>query len=173
MEIWEVYDKERKKTGRTMRRGDGIAEGDYHLVIHVCVFNSKGEMLIQQRQPFKEGWSNLWDLTAGGSAIQGDTSQAAAERELLEEVGIKVDLTDIRPHFTINFERGFDDIYLVEMEVDTGTLTLQYEEVQAVKWASRQEILAMIESGLFLPYYPSLIDLLFASRRRYGCLQRT
>ncbi|MCI7790595.1 MAG: NUDIX domain-containing protein, partial [Lachnospiraceae bacterium] len=88
MELWDVYDMDRNKMSRTMVRGEAFNDGDYHLVVHVCIFNSKGEMLIQQRQPFKEGWPNMWDISVGGSAIQGDSSQTAAEREVLEELGI-------------------------------------------------------------------------------------
>ena len=59
MELWDVYDKDRNKKGYTMDRGVKIKPGDYHLVVHVCIFNAKGEMLIQQRQPFKDDWKNL------------------------------------------------------------------------------------------------------------------
>lgn len=169
MELWDVYDVNRKKTGRTMMRGEAFADGDYHLVVHVCIFNSKGEMLIQQRQSFKEGWPNLWDISVGGSAVQGDSSQTAAEREVLEELGIKLDLQGIRPHFTFNFDRGFDDIYLIEKDIDLSELNLQYEEVQNAKWATREEILQMIEKEEFIPYYPSLINLFFGTRKKYGC----
>ena len=100
-----------------MVRDSAFAPDSYHMVVHVCIFNSKGEMLIQQRQPFKEGWSNMWDITVGGSATMGDSSQDAAEREVLEEIGLKLDLQDVRPHFTINFDKGFDDVYLVESDV--------------------------------------------------------
>ncbi len=172
MELWDIYDINRNMTNKTMVRGDEMKEGDYHLVVHVCIFNSKGEMLIQQRQPFKKGWSNMWDVTVGGSAVQGDTSQMAAERELFEELGLKLDLTNIRPHLTINFIRGFDDVYLIEKDVDINQLTLQYEEVQTVKWATREEILFLIEEGKFIPYYPSLINLFFDMRKQYGNVER-
>lgn len=168
MELWDIYDSERNKTGRTMVRGP-VPEGDYHLVVHVCIFNSRGEMLIQQRQSYKEGWPNLWDISVGGSAVQGDSSQSAAEREVKEELGLALDLQGIRPHFTINFDRGFDDIYLVEREVNIEELVLQEEEVQAVKWATKEEILEKMEKKEFLPYYPSLIELLFDTRKKYGC----
>ena len=125
MELWDVYDMDRNKMNRTMVRGEAFNDGDYHLVVHVCIFNSKGEMLIQQRQPFKEGWPNMWDISVGGSAIQGDSSQTAAEREVLEELGIKLDLQGVRPHFTINFDRGFDDIYLVEKDISLCQLKLE------------------------------------------------
>lgn len=168
MELWDVYDRDRGKTGKTMMRGDVFEEGCYHMVVHICIFNSKGEMLIQQRQPFKEGWSDLWDITVGGSATKGDSSQDAVERELFEEIGLKLDLQEVRPHLTVNFDKGFDDIYLVEKEVDLNSLTLQPEEVQRVKWASQEEICQMIERGEFIPYYKALIQLLFAMRKSYG-----
>ena len=41
---------------------------------------------------------------------------------------------------------------------------LQYEEVQAVRWASEGEILRMIDDGVFIPYAKSLIELLFFRR---------
>ncbi|OAA88799.1 NUDIX hydrolase [Clostridium coskatii] len=171
MELWDVYDSERNKTNRTMVRGRDFNEGDYHMVVHICIFNSKGEILIQQRQPFKEGWSNMWDITVGGSAIEGETSQMAAKRELMEELGIKINLQDIRPHLTINFDNGFDDVYLIQKDIDIVDLTLQYEEVKCVKWASKEEIFSMIDSGEFIPYYKSLIQLFFDSKNQYGCHQ--
>ncbi|GKZ02893.1 NUDIX hydrolase [Paraclostridium bifermentans] len=164
MEIWDLYDKDRIKTGETMVRGSQFKENTYHLVVHVCIFNLKGKMLIQQRQPFKDGWPNMWDITVGGSAVSGDTSQLAAEREVYEEIGYKLSLDGIRPSLTINFDKGFDDIYLIQKDVDISKLKLQYEEVQSVKWASKEEILSMIDEEIFIPYHKSLIDLLFFMR---------
>lgn len=172
MELWDIYDMERNKTNRTMVRGEAFKKGDYHIVIHICLFNSNGEMLIQQRQPFKKGWPNMWDITVGGSAVKGDTSQMAAERELMEELGIKINLENIRPNLTINFDNGFDDIYLIQKDIDIADLTLQYEEVQSAKWASKEEIFSMIDSGEFIEYHKSLIQLFFDTRSQYGCHQR-
>lgn len=152
-EIWDLYDKNRIPTGKTHKRGEPMKEEDYHMVVHVCIFNSKNELLIQQRQPFKEGWPNMWDLTVGGSATSGDTSQSAAEREVFEEIGLKLDLSDIRPVFTINFPDGFDDYYLIEQDVDLSKLKLQETEVQRVKWAGKEEVLKMEEEGLMIPYW--------------------
>ena len=168
MELWDIYDENRALKDATMIRGESIKDGDYHLVVHVCIFNSKGQMLIQKRQPFKSGFSGMWDVTVGGSAVSGDTSRMAAQRELDEEVGISLDFSDIQPHLSINWEHGFDDIYLIEHEVDETTLKLQYEEVECVKWATEEEIINMINSGEFIPYYHELIKLFFLMRKKYG-----
>ena len=163
-EIFDLYTAEREKTDKTMLRGEPVPEGFYRLVVHVCIFDEEGRMLIQQRQPFKKGWSNLWDISVGGSAVSGDTSRTAVERETREELGLDLDLTDVRPSLTIHWEKGFDDYYLVTKTVDPDLLTLQYEEVQQVRWADEKEILQMIDDGRFIPYEKSLIKLLFSRR---------
>ena len=164
MELFDLYTADREKTGKTMVRGEPTPEGCYRLVVHVCVFNRQGQMLIQQRQPFKKGWSNLWDVSVGGSAVAGDTSRSAAERETWEELGLRIDLAGVRPSLTIYWEHGFDDYYTVSADPDPDSLRLQYEEVQRVKWADKAEILAMIDGGSFIPYEKSLIELLFFRR---------
>ena len=164
MELFDLYTADRQKTDRTVVRGEHTPKGFYRLGVHGCVFNPEGPMLIQQRQPFKRGWSNLWDITVGGCAQAGDSSQTAAERETREELGMDLDLTNARPTLTIHFESGFDDICVLPRNVDLSTLRLQPEEVQAVRWASKEEILQMIDDGRFIPYEKSLIELLFFRR---------
>ena len=168
MELFDLYTRDRIRTGRTMVRGDKVPEGLYRLVVHVCIFDPEGRMLIQQRQPFKKGWSNMWDITVGGCAVAGDTSQDAAEREVREEIGLELDLQDERPTMTTTFEGGFDDYYVLTRDVDLSSLHLQYEEVQTVRWAEKEEILRMIDDGQFISYEKSLIELLFFFRNHSG-----
>lgn len=168
MELFDLYTADREKTGQTMVRGDAVPEGFYRLVVHVCIFHPDGRMLIQQRQPFKKGWSNLWDVTVGGSAVSGDSSRSAAERETLEELGLSIDLSRVRPTLTIHWEHGFDDFYVLTLPVDIPSLHLQYEEVQQARWAAMEEILQMIDDGRFIPYEKSLIELLFFRKDHRG-----
>jgi len=170
MELFDLYDKDRVPLGATVVRGEPIPRGACHIVIHVCVFNAAGEMLIQRRQPFKEGWSGMWDVTCGGSAVAGETSAQAASRELAEEIGLKVSFEDRRPVLTTHFDVGFDDFYTLVREVDLSTLTLQPEEVAEVRWADRDEVLSMIEAGTFIPYRAEFISLLFAMQAGRGML---
>jgi isopentenyldiphosphate isomerase len=171
MELWDTYDKYRNKTGRTVERGmHQMLIGEYHLVVHICIFNSKGELLIQQRQPFKEGWPDMWDITVGGSSVAGESSTEAAEREVYEEIGYKLSLDGVLPSLTINGDDWFDDIYIIRRDINIADLKLQYEEVKQVRWAEMEEILQMIESGSFLPYHKGFINLLFDMQDGRGVL---
>lgn len=55
MELFDLYTKDRLPMNKTVNRGDSMPVDCYHIVVHTCIFNSRGEMLIQQRHSFKEG----------------------------------------------------------------------------------------------------------------------
>lgn len=168
MELFDLYDDERRLTGETIERGAPLPESRYHLVIHICILGSDGKMLIQQRQPFKKSFPGKWDVSVGGSAVAGENSRQAASRELYEELGISHDFSHDRPMLTVHFECGFDDVYVIHKDIAVSELKLQAEEVQAAKWADRDEIYLLIDSGAFIPYYKSYIDMLFNYRTKRG-----
>lgn len=165
MEFFDIYDSHRQLTGRKAPRGTALGQGDYRLVVHICIFNSQGQMLIQRRQPFKRGWSGYWDFTVGGMVSAGEQSQQAAARELMEEIGYDAGtrVYNAPPVITICAEHVFDDYYvLVDDGITISELRLQPEEVAEVRWAGIAEIFAMIDAGEFIPYHYELLELLFA-----------
>ena len=168
MERFDLYDARRRFTGRTIARGEDVPDGLRRLVVHVCIFNQKGQMLIQQRQRFKAGWPNMWDISMGGGVQAGETTRQAARRELMEELGLDFDFEDLVPAVTTTFRKGFDDIYIIHAEPDLDTLRLQPEEVQAVRWACLEEILSMIDNGTFIPYHRALMEYLFFRQDHWG-----
>jgi isopentenyldiphosphate isomerase len=172
MEKWDVYDKNRAKTGKVVLRKNTLQPGDYHLVVHVCVLNPAGQLLMQQRHDDKKGFGGLWDVSAAGSALSGENSAQAAERELFEELGCKINFDTIRPEFTINFLGGFDDFYVVIEDIAIEKLVLQKEEVQNVGWASKEEVFALQKKGLFIPYRRGLIEMVFSFLNGHGALSK-
>lgn len=167
-ELIDLYDVNREHTGRTAVRGEKLPENTYRMVVHVCIFNSKGEMLIQKREDDIVRWPSYWDVSVGGGASAGDTSRQAAERETAEELGLQIDFSDRRPVITVNFSDGFDDFYTVEADISLEDLHLQTEEVADTRWASREEIEAMIDDGSFIPYQKDLLGYLFFARENRG-----
>ena len=168
MELWDLYDKNRIPLGKTHKRGEKITDG-YHLTVHILLFDASGErLLIQQRAACKDTFAGKWDITAAGSVQSGESSSLGAHRELLEELGIDQDFEHIRPHLTMNYRDGFGDYYLIHRDVDLTALTLQTEEVQAVRYASCDEIIELIRSGEFINYHESLIRFLFDVKNAYS-----
>lgn len=161
MEKWDAYDENRIPTGMTVIRGQKQPAGVYHMVVHAAIFNSEGKLLIQQRCTQKATFAEKWDVTVGGSAIAGETSGQAMQRELKEELGIDIDFSDIRPRMTVNFEEGFDDYYILVRDIELSSLRFQAEEVMDARWTTLDEICTMIDSGEFIPFMKSFIHLLF------------
>jgi len=170
MEQFDVYDKNRVFMNKSYPRGTKLQDGEHRTVVHICIFNAKGEMLLQQRASCKKLWPDMWDITAGGNVVAGESSSESATRELFEELGINVDFEKIRPHLTINFENGFDDYYFLSLDLDPTTLTLQEDEVQNVKWASKDAVKKLFDNGKFLPYVESFILSLFDLKNQYGII---
>ena len=161
MEAWDAYDVNRIPTGRSVIRGEKHPEGLYHMVVHIAIFSSEGKLLIQQRCTQKPTFPEKWDVTVGGSALLGENSRQAAHRELLEELGLDIDFTTLRPTFTHNFDEGFDDFYILVRDVDIHKLRLQPEEVKSVAWATADEVFRMMDEGRFIPFYKSFVQSLF------------
>ncbi|MCI5971712.1 MAG: NUDIX domain-containing protein [Anaerococcus sp.] len=160
MEILDLYDENRIKTGKTYIRGEKMPDDTYRLIVHLLIFDDWGNLLIQKRQKTKS-MANLWDITCGGAASAGETSKEAISRELKEELGFSIDFTSIRPILTANFKHGFDDFYLVRKNINLDEVKLQEEEVAACKWASFDEVMDLMERERFVRYKKNFIRLLF------------
>jgi isopentenyldiphosphate isomerase len=168
MELVDLYDENRTPLGRTAERYGPKAPGELRLVVHVCVFDSQGRLLIQKRTDNKHIWPGLWDVSVGGGVDAGETSRQGAEREFREELGYPLDLTDVRPTVTVNFGGGFDDFFLVTKDLELTALTLQAEEVRAVRWVTEEELLTMVDEGSFIPYPKTFLQFLFTMRGQFG-----
>ncbi len=161
LEYWDVYDELRRPRGYTRARGERIERGEFHLVAHICLFDDRERMLIQERQTDKLSFPGKWDLSAGGCVLTGETTRTAIEREIYEELGLRVSLEGATPPLTLNYTWGFDDIYVARTSATLSDLHLQREEVRSARFASLDEILTLSRCGLFVPRPPALLRYLF------------
>ncbi len=162
MEKFDIYDYNRCLTGRISENPGELKRGEYRLVIHICIFNSQGEMLIQRRQDTTGKWPGLWDFSISGCVQAGESAAEAAMREAKEELNLDLNLDSVPVSLSITFSRGYDDIFILHHDVDLREIVLQDEEVADVKWASREEILALIAENRFVPFFSSFIDTIFS-----------
>ena len=172
MELVDLYDENRIPLGKTAERREHRARESfdtYRVVVHICIFNARGQLLIQQRSMKKDAFPGKWDVSAAGGVDAGETSRQGAEREVREELGYELDLTGVRPSMTVNYDGGFDDFFLVVRDdLNIQQLTLQAEEVAAVRWATEEEVLSLLEQGEFVNYPASFLRFLFDMRETFG-----
>lgn len=147
-EIWDIYDKYRNFTGRTHIRGVELEQGDFHLVVHVWIKNSKNQYLITKRTPNKT-FPNMWAAT-GGSAIKGESSQEAAIREVKEETGLQLLPKNGLRLFSFRRSSDFGDVWLFEQDFDLADVVLQEGETCDAKWLTIEEINKLIEANIFV-----------------------
>mgnify|MGYP000130498418 CR=1 FL=1 len=99
MEFWDIYDENKKPTGRTMKRNDWcLKDGEYHLTVLGVVGRPDGTFLITKRVMTK-AWAPGWWEVSGGAAQAGEESCEAVFREVKEETGL--DITKCRYLFSI------------------------------------------------------------------------
>ncbi len=158
MEYWDIYDAEKKPTGRTMKRNDWcLKDGEYHLTVLGIIARPDGKFLITKRVMTK-AWAPGWWEVSGGAAMAGETSEEAVKREIREETGL--DVTDWDGGYLFTYHREnpgegdnyFVDVYRFCADFSEEDLQLQEAETDGYRFATAEEIKALAEEGIFLHY---------------------
>ena len=149
MELWDAYNSNFEKIeGLTLIREeqDKIPQGVYHLVCEILVRHTDGTYLLMKRDPTKPLFPNMWEATAGGSALKGESPVEGAMRELREETGIEAETLE-----QLDWSLGKTCIhcrYLCVTNCAKDSIKLQEGETCDYRWVSAEEVLAMPESEL-------------------------
>ena len=162
MEIIDIYNKRREKTNKTCERGKE-KDGEYGLSVHIWIMNKEGKFLVQKRTKSRKRFPNMWSLTAG-AVDTGETSVEGAIREAKEEIGINIEKEEFELILSIKRKHNFLDIWLVRKDIDLKDIVMQEEEVQEVKWVTKEELEEMIKNdevaGTVTLYYKMCFDIL-------------
>lgn len=152
-ELWDIYDINKKKTGRTAKRDvDQLKEGEYHIVVTGIIMNSKNEILISKRAKHKK-FGLMWECN-GGSILAGETSLEGIIRELEEELGIEfskkeaIFLKEIRRDKT---PPDFKDLWLFRRDMDINQITFPDGEAIEAKWVTIKKFTEMYENKEIVP----------------------
>lgn len=137
MEWNDVYDADRRPTGRRRLRGEGFAAGEYGLAVCVWVYDGRGRILLTQRAPQKS-FPLTWE-NSGGAAQAGESSRTAVRRELFEETGIIADESEFEFMETTRSDCFFFDHYFLLRSTPIEQIVLQPGETVDARWVTLDE----------------------------------
>ena len=152
-ELWDIYDKNKNKTGRTAERDNyQFEEGEYHIVVTGIIMNSKNEILITKRAEHKK-FGLMWECN-GGSILAGETSLQGVIRELKEELGLE--FTPEEAIFLKEIRRDkvppdFKDLWLFRKDVEIKDITFPDKESVDAKWVTIEEFMEMCNKNEIVP----------------------
>ena len=138
IELNDVYDKNRKRTGRVHQRGTAWRFGEYGLVVCVWIYDGKGNLLLTKRAPEKS-FGGTWENT-GGAARAGESSLQAIVREVFEETGIAADESEFSLLGTTTRRRLHFDHYCLKRETPAQEIVLQPGETVDAQWFTFEEV---------------------------------
>lgn len=152
-EFWDIYDINRKKTGRKAERDIyQFKDGEYHIVVTGIILNYKKEILISKRAEFKK-YGGLWECNSG-SILAGENSLEGVLRELREELGIE--FSEEEAIFLKEVKRDkkvpdFKDLWLFQRSINISEITFPDGEATEAKWVTIEEFVQMCKNNEIIP----------------------
>ncbi len=165
-EWFDVVNERDEVVGRATRR-EVHARGLWHRAVHVLVFDRGGRVFLQKRSMLKDLSPGLWDSSCSGHLDAGEDYDAAAQRELGEELGLHVSEPPER-WFRIEAcaETGWEFCWIYRLESE-GPFVLHPEEIDGGEWLAPAEITAKIATKP-ADYCPAFKQLWSTVRQEIG-----
>ena len=145
MEWNDIYDENRRLTGRVHKRGTPWKCGEYGLVVCVWVHDGHGKLLLTRRAKGKS-FAGTWE-NSGGAAKAGEDSLSAVVRELFEETGIRAEKEDFEFLGSDRDRNNYFDHYCLKNATPLDQIVLLPGETDDVQWASMEKVRRMVRTG--------------------------
>lgn len=152
-ELFPLVDEEGNIIGAATRGECHDGSKKLHPVIHLHVFNSKGELYLQKRPEWKDIQPSKWDTSVGGHVDLGESVEIALKREAQEELGISDFKPEILAHYIFESERERELVFAHKTIYD-GVINPS-EELDGGRFWSIDEIKEHLGKGVFTPNFES------------------
>ncbi len=145
-----LVDEANKKLGLKDKYQAHTGETPLHRGFSMFMFNKKGELLLQQRSDSKITWPGVWSNSVCGHPADGETPEGAAQRRAEFELGIDLELDDIKlilPDYRYRYEhKGVVENEICPVMVAFGEFeqNINPEEVKNTRWIKWEEFLEEI-----------------------------
>ncbi len=145
-EEWFDVVNERDEVVRQATRREVHATGLWHRAVHVMVFDGAGRVLLQRRSMLKDLSPGLWDSSCSGHLDAGEDYDAAAVRELAEEIGIRLETARVPERwFRVDacVETGWEFVWVYRLDY-AGLIAIDLREIQYAEWVAPADVSARV-----------------------------
>lgn len=132
-----------------------------HPVVHLHVFNSKGELYLQKRPEWKDIQPGKWDTAVGGHIDLGENVEMALKREVREELGIEDFMPEALPPYVFESAKESELVYPHKTIYDGPVCPTA--ELDGGRFWTKEDILENIGKGVFTPNFESEYKRLFCA----------
>lgn len=163
-EWFPLVNEKGETIGKASRQACHSGSKMLHPVVHLHVYNEKGDLYLQKRAITKDIQPGKWDTSVGGHVDYGETVEEALRREVREELGI----TDFTPAYITSYVFESD----IEKEL-VNTFKTTYDgiikpdpsEIETGRFWTLEEIKASLGKNIFTPNFEKEFIRLFLEEK--------
>ena len=155
-EMFPVVDEEGNITGAASRGECHSGSKLLHPVVHLHLFNSKGELYLQRRPLWKDIQPGKWDTAVGGHVDLGESVEMALRREVREELGVTDFVPETLTHYIFESARERELVF-VHKTVYDGEVKPS-DELDGGRFWSLDEIRQAMGKEILTPNFESEIQ---------------
>ena len=150
-EMFPIVDENGNITGAATRGECHNGSKLLHPVVHLHVFNSKGELFLQKRPQWKDIQPGKWDTSVGGHVDLGESVEMALKREAREELGIENFTLQPLKHYVFESDKEKELVFSYKTIYDGAIAPSQ--ELDGGRFWSIEDIRSSIGKKVFTPNF--------------------
>jgi isopentenyldiphosphate isomerase len=160
-EWFPVVDEDGNRIGEAMRSvcHDGKSML-LHPVVHLHLFNTRGELFLQKRAKTKDIQPGKWDTSVGGHVSPGETPDEALQREAREELGINNFIPDFLRKYIWESSRERELVNSYST-ISDATPVINKDEIEKGRFWPLSEITENLGKNIFTPNFENEFKMLF------------